>query len=168
MEPKAQKFRLRLNLFDAMVLILALLVGAFLLWHFLKPAEVSKGEALTDRTIRYTILFTRWDEGDHDLIHQGDRLQDTVKNLDMGTVVSAEAVPCQTLSLNHETRRYELATLAGKEDVKVTVEATCSADDQAIVLASGYDIHVGLLTYLRGAGYMASGPVIAIEREGLK
>ena len=35
MEQHNQKFRLRLNLFDAIVLIIALAVGAFVLWNAL-------------------------------------------------------------------------------------------------------------------------------------
>ena len=38
MEPNTPKFRLRLNLFDGIVLVLALAVGAFLLWRAVKPA----------------------------------------------------------------------------------------------------------------------------------
>ena len=38
MEQKTPKFRLRLNLFDGIVLVLALAVGAFLLWNAMKPA----------------------------------------------------------------------------------------------------------------------------------
>ena len=38
MEQNTPKFRLRLNLFDTIVLVLALAVGAFLLWRAVKPA----------------------------------------------------------------------------------------------------------------------------------
>ena len=37
MEQNKPKFRLRLNLFDALVLVAVLAVGAFLLWNALKP-----------------------------------------------------------------------------------------------------------------------------------
>ena len=38
MEPNKPKFRFRLNLFDSIVLVLALAVGAFLVWSAIKPA----------------------------------------------------------------------------------------------------------------------------------
>ena len=39
MEPNKPKFRFRLNLFDSIVLVLALAVGAFLVWSSIKPAK---------------------------------------------------------------------------------------------------------------------------------
>lgn len=165
MEQNTPKFRLRLNLFDGIVLVLALAVGAFLLWTALKPAAVSEGPAAT-ATVRYTVRFLGWNEGASSMIHEGDKLVDTIKNYELGSVVSAEAVPAQTLVLNHISHQYELASTAGREDILVTVESPCTIDDEAITLSGGYVLRVGATTYIRGAGYMASGPVIAIEREG--
>lgn len=166
MEQNTPKFRLRLNLFDGIVLVLALAVGAFLLWTALKPAAVSEGPAATVSTVRYTIRFQRWMEGTSTLIQAGDKLEDTIKNYEMGSVVSTEAVPCQSLLLDHESRQYVLANMAGYEDILVTVEAPCTMSDDAITLSSGYVLRVGATAYIRGAGYMASGPIISIEREG--
>ena len=61
---------------------------------------------------------------------------------------------------------YQLTEVPGVEDILVTVEATCPDNDTAIVLDGGYTLQVGVTTYIRGNGYMASGPIIAIEREG--
>ncbi len=41
MEHNTSGFRLRLNLFDGIVIVLALAVGAFLAWTALKPAAPS-------------------------------------------------------------------------------------------------------------------------------
>ena len=54
------------------------------------------------------------------------------------------------------------------EDVLVTGEAPCTTSDEAITLGGGYALRVGSVAYIRGEGYMASGPIISIEREGLK
>lgn len=39
MEQQTPKFRLRLNFFDSIVLLLALLAGAFLLWRAVAPHQ---------------------------------------------------------------------------------------------------------------------------------
>ena len=167
MEQSNGKFRLRLNLFDGIVLVLALAVGAFLLWSALKPSSAPVGEPAASSTVRYTIRFQRWIEDTGSLVQPGDRLVDNIKNFEMGRVVSAEVVPAQSIQLNHQDRAYQLATLPGYEDVLVTVEAPCTVTDEAVTVGGGYALRVGSTAYIRGVGYMASGPIVAIEREGL-
>ena len=167
MEHNTPKFRLRLNLFDGIVLVLALAVGAFLLWTALKPAAAApEGEVSATATVRYTVRFQKWIEGTSSLIQPGDKLVDNIKNYALGSVVSAEAVPVQSLQLDHDSRQYVLADISGYEDVLVTVEAPCATSDEAITLDGGYALRVGAVAYIRGEGYMASGPIISIEREG--
>lgn len=168
MEQNNGKFRLRLNLFDGIVLLVALAVGAFLLWNTFKPAPASapSGEPTTSAaTVRYTIRFQRLMEGTSSLIQPGDALVDTIKNYKLGNVVSVEAVPAQSQILDHDGREYVLADVPGYEDALVTVESTCTANNDIILLDGGYTLRVGATAYLRGPGYMASGPIISIERE---
>jgi len=35
-------------------------------------------------------------------------------------------------------------------------------------VGGGYSLKVGASTFIRGNGYFATGPIISIEREGLK
>ena len=169
MEQNTPKFRLRLNLFDGIVLVLALAVGAFLLWSAMKPAAApAEGETASASTVRYTVRFQKWFEGASALIEPGDKLVDNIKNYELGTVVSSEVIPAQSLQLDHQSRQYVLADIPGYEDVLVTVEAPCTTSDEAITLGGGYALRVGSVAYIRGEGYMASGPIISIEREGLK
>lgn len=168
MEAKTPKFRLRLNLFDGIVLLAALLVGVVLLWAALKPEPAPSADAptVTNTTVRYTVRVQRFPEGSGELIKIGDELVDNIKNYKLGTVVAAEIVPTTTLVMNHEEKKYQLAEVPGVEDILVTLEATCPENDSAIILDGGYTLRVGATTYIRGKGYMASGPIIAIEREG--
>ena len=117
--------------------------------------------------MQYTVRFQRWPAGSAQAIHQGDQLADNIKNYDVGTVVSAQAVPCQSLILDQVNGEYVLADVDGYEDVLVTVESPCTVTDEAVTLGGGYALRVGATMYLRGEGYMASGPVIAMEREGV-
>lgn len=164
MEQKSN-FRLRLNLFDGIVLAAALLVGAFLLWRAARPQKAAEGSpaAASSSTVQYTLRFQRWAEGTSYLIEPGDQLYDNIKNFEIGQVVSARAVPSETLVLDHANHRQVLATLEGFEDVLVTVEAPCTASDEAIVVGGGYELRSGTTAYVKGQGYMGSGPIISVE-----
>ena len=163
MEQNNPKFRLRLNLFDAIVLVLVLAVGAVLVWFGLRSG--GSGSATSSNTVQYTILFQKMEPGTSALISPGDQLVDTVKNYKLGTVVTTRGEPAVVQVLDQETKTYVDAVLEGYEDVYVTVESTCTDNGEALLLDGGYDFRVGQTAYVRGPGYMGSGPVTAIERE---
>ena len=163
MEQNAHKFRIRLNLFDAIVLIVVLLAGAAFAWLSLRSGD-SSGTAATSQTVRYTVVFQKMAKGDSQLIQAGDKLEDAVKNYSIGTVVSVETKPAVTQILDQEERCYVDAELAGYEDVYVTVESACTDNGEPLLLGGGYDFRVGKTAYVRGPGYKGSGPVTAIER----
>ena len=83
----------------------------------------------------------------------------------MGNVVSVRAEPAVVQVLDQESRTYVDAVLEGFEDVYITVESTCTDSGEALLLDGGYDFRVGQTTYVRGPGYMGSGPVTEIVRE---
>ena len=164
-----QKFRFKLNLFDGIVLVLALCVGAFLGYSYLKPAPAPTEESgvATTSTLRYTIKFQKMLEGTEALVEPGDTLMDNIKNYNLGTVVSTEVIPCTTRVEDHVNKQVVRAEIPGHVDLLVTVEsdrATLGAD--AVVLDGGYNLRVNATAYIKGEGYMASGPIISIEREG--
>ncbi len=163
MEQKAN-FRLRLNLFDGIVLAAALLVGAFLLWRAVKPQGAVEGiPAAASATVQYTLRFQRWAEGTSALIEPGDQLYDNIKNYAIGQVVSVQAVPAETPVLDQERHRQVQAVLEGFEDVLVTIQAPCAASDEAIVVGGGYELRSGATAYVKGQGYMGSGPIVSVE-----
>ena len=159
MEQNTQKFRLKLNLFDGIVLVLAVAVAAFLLWRAMKPAVQVPMDPSVTSTVRYTVRFQRWTPGTSALIQAGDR----IKNYEIGQVVSAEAEPARIQVLDTQNRRYVWAEMNGFEDVLVTIEAPCTVSDAAITVGGGYELRVGSTGYFRGEGYMGSGPIVAIE-----
>ena len=163
MEQNTQKFRLKLNLFDGIVLVLAVAVAAFLLWRAMKPAVQVPMDPSVTSTVRYTVRFQRWTPGTSALIQAGDRIADNIKNYEIGQVVSAEAEPARIQVLDTQNRRYVWAEMDGLEDVLVTIEAPCTVSDAAITVGGGYELRVGSTGYFRGEGYMGSDPIVAIE-----
>ena len=163
MEQNTPKFRLKLNLFDGIVLVLAVAAAAFLLWRAMKPAVQVPMDPSVTSTVRYTVRFQRWTPGTSALIQAGDRIADNIKNYEIGQVVSAEAEPARIQVLDTQNRRYVWAEMDGFEDVLVTIEAPCTVSDAAITVGGGYELRVGSTGYFRGEGYMGSGPIVAIE-----
>lgn len=164
MEQSNSKFRLRLNLFDAVILVLVLAVGAVLVWFSLR-ASGTEESAPTSRSVQYTILIPRMVEGDSALIRPGDALEDTVENYALGTVVSVTAQPALAQVLDEESGSYVQTAVAGYEDVYITVTSTCTESEDALLLGGGYDFRVGQSVGVRGPGYMGSGRVTEIVRE---
>ena len=163
MEQNNAKFRLRLNLFDAIVLGVVLAAGAVVAWFGLQSS--GSDASPSSRTVQYTVLFQQMEPGSSALIEPGDQLVDTVKNYSLGTVVSVRVEPAVVQVLNQETQTYVDAVLEDYEDVYVTVESTCTENEDALLLDGGYDFRVGQVAYVRGPGYMGSGPVTEIVRE---
>jgi len=163
MSQKPDKFRLRLNLFDSIVLILALAAGAFLLWNALKP-DAAPEQAETS-TIRYTVRLQRWAEGASVAVKEGARLTDSIRNYEMGRVVSVETEPAWEQVVDHVNRKYVRAVIPGYEDVLITVEAPGTVTKEAVTVGNGYVVRVGARAFVQGDGFLGSGYVYAIERE---
>lgn len=164
MENKNEKFHLRLNLFDGIVLVLALLVAGLLVWSQLKPAA-SDPKNPSANMVRYTICFQRLPEGKSELIEVGDKLEDEMKNFKLGEVVSYEVRPAEMEAFNQEEGRYIKTPVPGYEDILVTVESPCTQEEYGFQLDGGLTLRVGTVLKVRGEGYMANGPVVAIDRE---
>ncbi len=162
MEQNKKAFRLHLNLFDGVVILAALAVGAFLLWSQLKPADSPVAPAA--QKIQYTVVLKKTVPGTGAQVEVGDPLIDAVKNFDLGRVVSAETCPAQDVALDTENATYVMTDVPEKEDVYITVESSAVVSDEMITLGSGYVVRVGEVIYVRGPGYLGSGTVYAIER----
>lgn len=162
MEQNKKAFRLHLNLFDAVVILAALAVGAFLLWTQLKPADAAS--VPESEKIQYTIVLRKAVPGTGGQVEAGDAVVDAVKNFDLGVVVASETVPAQDFAVDTEGEAYVLADVPNKEDIYITVESSAVISEEAVTLGSGYTVRVGEDIYVRGPGYLGSGKVYAIER----
>ena len=100
-----KKFRLRLNIFDGIVLLAALAVGAFLLWNAMKPEVPQETVPTNNSTVRFTVRVMHWSEGTSALIQKGDQIADNIKNYVLGEVVDVQAVPCRQRVPDRESLR---------------------------------------------------------------
>ena len=164
-----QKFRFKLNLFDGIVLVAALAVAAFMAFTVLKPAAPAAEESAAPAasSVVYTIKFTKMIEGTETLVEPGDQLVDNIKNFKLGTVVSTEVVPATNRVVDEVNRKVVRAEIPGYVDLLVTVRSdACTKGDSSLVLDGGFVLRTNITAYIKGEGYMASGPIINIEREG--
>ena len=163
MEQNTPKFRLRLNLFDGIILVVALAAAALLGWLALNPPPTSADYTM-DGAIRYSVRLVRWPQGASSLVREGDKLTDTTKSRALGKVVGVEAFPARMMAVDQQARRQVLAEVEGYEDVLLTVEAPCTIGRSNITLdGNEYILRVGTIVYLKGQGYMGSGAVESIE-----
>lgn len=163
MENNNEKFRLRLNLFDGIILVLAVVVAGLLVWNHLKPENPAEDPKTS--SLEYVVRFQRWPESTVDMVKEGDKLVDNVKNFNLGTIKSVEVVPATGEVFNQNAKRFDRAEVPGYNDLLVTVVSdAASVGPDMIKLDGGVQLRVGMPLYIRGQGYMASGPVVSIER----
>lgn len=161
MEPK--KIRLRLNLFDGIILALALIAAAVLAWLALNPTP-TKEDNVTRGTVQYTVRLSCVPEGFNSFVQVGDKVTDNIKNRPMGEITGIAVEPGKVSVNNMEARRQVLAKAEGYEDVLITIQASCEINPYGVTVEEDdCPIRVGEMAYLRGDGYMGSGMVEAIE-----
>ncbi len=163
MEQKTPKFRLHLNLFDGIVLILAICAAALLVWNRIKPAS-SGSDAPAASSFQYTICLRNAMDGLHEHVKPGDHLVDAVKNFELGQVKSVRFMPATQSIVDEESQTYVTAEIPGSEDVLIEVETTASIGDERVTVGSGYELRVGEKIFVRGPGYLGAGEVYAMER----
>lgn len=162
MNNNPSKFRLRLNLFDCIILLIAIVAAGFLLWNRLAPDET--GPVSETKTVQYTIRICAAQDGTGDYVQEGDKLVDAVKNFELGKVVSFTVSPARRSILDESQHLMVIAEVPNRQDIELVMTATSTGNDAQLLVGSGYELRVGEPIYVRGPGYMGSGYVIAIER----
>lgn len=150
----------RPNIFDAVIVLIGAAVMALIVL-VLRPAaaNVNKTEAL-----EYTVELINMPEGTWRNIQAGDALIDNVKNLDLGTVVSCEAVPYTMSMAKADGSAVVESAVPNYESIHIVVRSHMSLTDKAVITSGGFTVRVGTDVYVKGPSYAGSGYVIAVER----
>lgn len=144
------------NLFDVVVLLIAVALGAILLF-------LTNGSSQSNTTVRYTVEFTNMQNGTAALIQEGDELEDRVKKYDLGKVLSVEVAPTSTYVTDAISGRSYEASSITLETALVVLEAPATETEQDILVSGGYKIKIGTLVSAKGPGYSCYGTVLAID-----
>lgn len=154
-----KKKKFRINIFDVVivVIVLALAVGLYAFTHRGKVAQQTK-------KITYLVELRNLPEGFTNLISEGDKLTDNVKNYYMGKVLKVETVPYVTFSNDIPNVQVKEVAVEGRENAIITVEADVIESDMDFKLSSGFTVKGGLEANVKGRGYAGSGYILEIER----
>ena len=162
MEQHNRPFRLRLNLFDGIVLAVILVVGLFLLWTFFRPEPEADNADWVP--VRYSVHIDQVLEGTSQLIQPGDPLEYTLEEAQLGTVVSVESSPCVVSGLDEENKTAIQEVLPGYESVDLVVEAQCEEEDYCLRAGGVVVLRTNGTLYIRGPKFAAVGIITEIER----
>ena len=162
MEQTNRPFRLRLNLFDLLVLAVILAAGLFTLWTMFRPEPEAENADWV--TVRYSIHINQVLEGTSELIQPGDPLEYTLEPAQLGTVVSIEPGPCLTYWVDEETLTTRQSVVPGYESIDLVVDAQCQEEDYCLRAGGTIVLRAGGLLYIRGPQFAAVGTITDIER----
>lgn len=144
------------NLFDVIVLLVAVVLGITLLLF-------TNGNNQSTATVRYTVEFTNMQNGTASLIQEGDELEDRIRKYDLGKVLSVEVSPTIIYVADTVNGGYYEVASTTFETAMVVLEAPVTETEQDILVSGGYNIKIGTSVSAKGPGYSCYGTVLAIE-----
>jgi hypothetical protein len=163
-EQKPNKFKFRINIFDVIIIAVAIAAGFLLLR--LSNADGGGGTALNPGaavTARYTLELGNLPVGTAELIKPGDKLTDIILKRTIGNVVSVTSSPYYMGSKDYYTGNMILTTVPEREAAYIIVELA-AIDSGNEVAAGGFPVRAGTQLSVSGPGYAGVGMIVDVER----
>ena len=159
MEDK-KTFRPRFNLFDAVIILLALAVvgAAVLLRDRSTGADTARGTV----PVRYTVEMTRTPQDMVNQMHVGDDIYRSTDSAYMGKIVDVRSGPHLEREFLPEAGRFVLYEVPESLDVYVTVEGQAHWDGKDIFVESVSPKICGEM-FVKGKGFARLGYVCGID-----
>lgn len=162
-----KKRRWRLNLFDVIVICVIIIAGI----AFTLVTRASRGTGIsvssgTAATVRYTVELTGMHADAAYLVEPGHVLTDRVEKRTLGTVVAVEVIPYENSTKNILDGNWYNNIVPGRMTAVVLLESAASETDSAIVVDGGFLVRAGLPVSANGPGYVGSGYIISVVRDG--
>lgn len=158
-----KKKKIKLNLFDGIVilLILVIAVGAYFV------LQRSNGENMnTTETTIFTIELTKVPDTLINSVAVGDTFKDNSSEKIYGTVVSYESVPYTALKTDQSTDMFYDKEEPGYVTLRITLETNSVTSDDQIKTSNGLTISTGGSVDVSNGKIYGTGYIIGIEREG--
>ena len=152
-----------LTAFDIVIIaVVVVLAAAFLIWKASgKDASPISGGPVTEN-VTYTLELNNLPDTDD--IAVGDKLVETVKNTEVGTIVAVDRVPYVVWNTNLETGDV-VTTETELETLHLHIEVPCTVSESSVSTQAGeYALRVGRYLGIYGPGYYGAGYIIAVER----
>lgn len=161
MSSENKKFQWRPNLFDLAVVVIGAAVMAVIVL-VLRPAAAGVDGT---KPMEFTVEVQNMPEGSWELVHAGDTIIDSVKKMQLGTVVSVSSAPYTMSIAKADGSAVVESVMPGYESVFIVIRSDMTITSKEILTSGGFTVSVGSPVYLSGPSYAGSGYVVAIERE---
>ena len=163
-----KKMKIKLNLFDIIILALVVLGGLafFAITNMSRSGGVALPTSTSTRTVRYTIELASMLEETADLISVGDVIVDRIEKRTLGKVVNIEIVPAVIPVKDIFTGEQLLEAQPNRLTANLTLEATAAETASSLTVDGGFIVRAGVQVTVNGPGYAGMGYVLSVEREG--
>ncbi len=148
------------NILDVFIILIALVIGV-VGFSFMNNQDV----VVTSNTTKvvYSVMATGCLPEVQEYIESGNTVYDSVKNYNIGKVISYEITPNEILVPDLINGTYVSNVREDRVDVMLKIEADATVGDR-IISVGDYEIKVGKDAYVRGKGYALVGYIVSIER----
>ena len=153
----------KFNIIDFLLIVLALLIVAAIIYVFLPDSWLRN--AIADETveIQYTIELQGVDEAFLDKISENDIVLDSVTKSNIGTVTAIDySTQYSELKYNQQLGEGVLSIVPEKRNVIVTISATAKFTEGKGYTVDGTRIAVGEKIYVRFPNYVCEGYCISV------
>jgi len=164
---KKKTIKWRLNLFDVIFIICAIIVAGLILVFSNRSGGGIIAPAASQEMVVYTMEFQEMLPGTAELIQPGDTLIDKIERRFLGTVVSVELMPSRRSEKNLLTGDRIIVNVPERTDAIVVVTAQAAVTDSHINVG-GYIVRAGTRISVNGPLYNGVGFIIDIERGDAK
>lgn len=159
MDIKAGKRKIRISLFDIVIIILIIVLAAGFVVLKNKKAGNADMKELT-----YQIEITGLNESFEGTINKGDKFIDKVKKFEMGEVADVTYSPDKDYAYDNTSHRKVCTEVPGRIAAYITMKAMCTDDGSSIKTDGGMEIAVGTAVSIIGPGYSGAGYIISMDR----
>lgn len=165
-----KKLALKFNLFDLIVILLALVIAAGAVFYARRKnsapaAEGKQTPAVTAQvTVRYTLEIEQAYPEAAELAETGDELYERTKKQYLGKVESVEILPSVVLVKDTINGKFDYVEVPNRKNIKMQVTAQGVRNEEGTTLDSGLQIRAGDNFRVCGPGYYGTGYVTSIER----
>ena len=165
-----KKIRWKLNLFDLLVILLALAVAAGIVWmryqqnRAAQAAQDAGGASGGSAVVRYVVELDEMSLQAAEMVAPGDALVERTRKQAMGTVESVEVALTRTLTKDQTTGNYHFVEIPERYTATMVVTDTATVSDSSIVSSGGLEIRAGTSVRVFGPGYYGSGYIVSVER----
>ena len=163
-----KKCKLKFNLFDGIVILLALAIAAGVVFYARRknaaPAEGEQTARAAQVTVRYTLEIEQAYEEAAELAKAGDELYERTKKQYMGKVDSVEILPSTVLVKDTVNGKFSYEEVPNRKNIKMQVTAQGTRTEESVTLDSGLEIRAGENFRVYGNGYYGTGYVTRMER----